>query len=274
VPDDITPPPGDPTGAPVPGTPPPTADSGGAAAAPPPPPPPPPDIPDDLDADLPEGADQFPREYVTKLRQEAAKNRTAVRDAQPILDVFGDIGPEDRDMLLQFTKALVTDPEGVGKTAALQLAKNLVGDQDLAEALEALNTPEYLTPQQLEEHLAQREARAKETEAEEAARLSIEKEATDLGYEDETPERAILFWHAAKKTEGDITKAHEQVATWKQGIIDNFVTEQRKLGASFPAITSKPGAPSNDPGGAAPKTMAEARERAEARMKAVVGAAS
>ena len=58
-----------------------------------------------LDASLPEGEDTFPREYVEKLRAEAAKHRTRARDIESSFDGYS---PAEKARFLELASQLST----------------------------------------------------------------------------------------------------------------------------------------------------------------------
>lgn len=216
-----------------------------------------------LDADLPEGVDRFDRGYVEKIRGEAAKYRT---EYAPFRDAFDGYEAEDRDAILSLARELQENPENAARRM-LEASRSIAGDK-FDDWLSGNDQPEYLTPDAVENLLAEREAKAAAQREVEA----INKEAADLGYTEGTPEHVQLFWLAANQTNGSIQDAHAAIQANKQAIIDAYVAEVRAKGEKFPATpTQVTGSPSNQGENNTPRSIAEASERFRARLEALDG---
>ena len=213
-----------------------------------------------LDGDLPDGVDKFDRGYVEKIRGEAAKYRT---EYAPFRDAFDGYESEDRDALLALAKELQENPDAAARRM-LEASRAIAGDKfdDWLNGAE----PEYLTPDVLEARLAEREAKQRQ-EAEVAA---IQREAVELGYQENSPDHAKLFWIAANQTNGDLKAADAAIKAERQSIIDAYVAEVREKGSGFPATpTQVTGTPSNQGENNTPRTLRDASDRFRDRMAAL-----
>lgn len=220
-------------------------------------------IPDDIDADLPDGVTSFDRAYVEKVRKEAADRRVRLK---PYEETFGEASDDEREALLELNALLLKDP-AAGARRMLELSKAIGGDE-FDQWLTAEPAP--LTAEEAqriwdENNKTQEQARA-QAEAEQAVFSRIK----ELGYTENSPEAANLVWRAYNQFDGDLDKAHEAVQGDVQKIIDAFVESKAGKNASFPPVTSGGGGPA-DPAGGPPKTFADARAAAEARIDAQAG---
>lgn len=212
--------------------------------------------------------------HVKGLRDESASYRVKARDLEtqvkPYQEVFEGVDPAARDAVLQMAKVLVNDPENAGPKELIRVARALVGDR-FDDVVKSLDEPQYLTPDQLEAQLAEREAKAAEERERREALESVEKESRELGYEDDTPDKTMLFFYAYKHTDGDLQAAHAKVQEFKQSVIDGYVQSVKEGNSSFPAVSGAvvPGAA--DPAEPA-KTLEEAGSRVRARLAALAGA--
>lgn len=226
--------------------------------------------PVDLDGDLPDG-DTFPRSHVESLRKEAGSWRTKYREAEPVAEVFKDLGPDDREALLDLNRTLLKDPQGEGAKELLRFGRALAGE-NFDDVLKSLDEPQYLTPEEMEKRLEQREQAAREKAESEKALREVEAKADEFGYEDGSPERAMLFWYASRETEGDLDKANERLQAYRQGIIDSHVQGVREKNAGHPPVSSRASeAPAGGNPSEGPKNFTDARAAAEARLARAVG---
>lgn len=217
-----------------------------------------------IDADLPDGVDKFDRGYVTKIREEAAKYRT---EYAPFRDAFDGYDPEDRDALLTLAKELQENPSAAARRM-LEASRAIAGD-DFEKWVTGDDQPEYLTPEALDARLQERESQQR-LAAETAA---IQKEAIDLGYQENTADHAKLFWLAANQTNGDLKAAHEAIAAEKQAVIDAYVAEIKAKGERFPTTpTQVTGQPSNQGENSQPRTIDDASRLLRERLAALAEA--
>lgn len=238
--------------------------AGDAPDAPPPADSAPPEPGGWLDSLDPEG-----QGYVRGLRDEAAENRVKYRELEqsftPYKEVFGDVDEGTRDAVLGMARTLISDPEDAGPKELLRVAKYLTGDK-FDDVLKALDEPEYLTPEQMEARLEAREREKDEERKRKEAIASVEKQAADLGYPEDGPDRSMLYFYATNETDGDLEKAHEKVLAWKQAVIDGHVAEVKSVNDGYPPQSSGAGTPPAE-SATKPKTLAEARAAAEARLE-------
>ena len=214
-----------------------------------------------IDGDLPDGVDKFDRNYVTKIREEAAKYRTSYT---PFKEAFDGYDEGDRDAILSLARELQENPDAAARRM-LEASRSIAGDR-FDDWLNGDVDPGYLTEQQLEARLAEREEKQR-TEAEVAA---IQKEAVNLGYQENTADHAKLFWLAANQTQGDLKAAHEALQAERQTIIDEYVASLREKGERFPATpTQVTGQPSNQGENNTPRTIMEASSRLRQRLAAL-----
>jgi hypothetical protein len=247
---------------------------------PPPAPEPEPEI-----EELPADQDQFPREYVQKLRDEAAKHRTRARDIE---SAFEGYSPEEKGRFLELAQQLISDPaaaleefeavtnnlrEITGKAPTMpEPTTPPAGDPPAPapapEAAPAAPAAEALTMDDVEKLVADR-LEAERTKATKDAEVEATlKQAESLGFESpaqkaqlfaKAQEKQVSLEEAAGMLTGDFEAAVEAaVAKRMEGV---------RTGANHPPRT-----PAGDPANAAdqgpPKTLEEARKRAEARMDA------
>lgn len=197
---------------------------------------------------------------VRKLRSEAAKYRT---EAKPFTETFAPYDEGERAFLLDVVKRLGdpdTQPEAARQLQ--QLAGRLLEgyEEQLAEDEKPLTVKEW----------QEREAARERERAEQQAVQDVITEAKGLGYEENTPDWAVLMWEAANaakpEEKGDLAAAHARIQARQKAAIDSWVEEQRAKGAKWidPADAgSAPQESTPPPGG-----WKGARERIEARIAA------
>jgi hypothetical protein len=186
----------------------------------------------DIDPFGDEKVQTFERSYVEKIRSEAAEARVELKKFK---ETFNEWPQEAVEGFLSLAKAIET-----GDTSAVPVLENLLNqmtpEQQAAveNALDqkAVETEtKYMTPEQVEEYIAQREASKEEerktAQAEQQAMESLKSEISALGYnlDSQNPEATLLF-HFAGSQEGegpkDFKKAHEAVQAFKQSLIDDY----------------------------------------------------
>lgn len=252
-------------------------------AAGPPPAEPVADAPSQLDDDLPEGEDTFPREYVEKLRAEAAKHRTRARDIESSFDGYS---PAEKTRFLELASQLSTDPEGaytefaaVTDRLAKQLGKEKVQVSENPPAPNLAAVPDLepgaaLSASDIEQIVADRidAERAATAEQDQVAKTFAEAEALDPSYSDPAA-KAHLF--AVAQTNGtDLAGAHE-IITGKLNDVIEAAIEDYRAGLRT-GKTHAPRLPTGDPSAGTeakgpPKTLAEARASMEERLRATYG---
>ncbi len=177
-------------------------------------------MPDDIEQELPEG-DTFPRDYVEKLRKEAAGYRTALR---PFEAAFGDFNDAEKEFLFGMIQALNTDTQE-GAKQFRDMAKSIMKDDfytDLTDIPVPVdeNTEQEaptkeqegedqvsLTPEQLKAELDAREKAQQEAAEKAALDAEIEKvyvEIEEAGFERGSKEfQRALSMGAALTAEGE-----------------------------------------------------------------------
>lgn len=221
-------------------------------------------IPDDIDADLPDGVTQFDRAYVEKVRKEAADRRVKLK---PYEETFGEASDDEREALLELNRLLLTDP-AAGTRRMIELSRAIAGDEFESYLT---NEPQALTADQAQKLWEENNAKQEQERQAQEAEQAVFRQIKDLGYQENSPEAANLVWRAYNQFEGDIDKAHEAIQGDVQKIIDSYVESKAGKNNAFPPVASGSGGGPADPAGGAPKSFAEARAAAEARMAAQAG---
>lgn len=229
----------------------------------------PPEAPESVSANW----DDKTRAYIEGLRDEAAGNRVKSRDleafAKPFQEVFDGVDDQSKGAVLQLAKTLLDDPAEKGPQELIRVAKALAGsDERFQELMAGAEQPKLLTREELEAELQQREQRQAEEKANQEAVEAVQRESKELGYEDDTVDKSMLFFFAHKQTNGDLQAAHAKVQEFRQGIIDDFVADAKAKGQAFPpvsgAVTPGGGGPAETVEG--PKTLEEADRRTRAAL--------
>lgn len=227
---------------------------------------------DDLDLESELTADTYDREYVSKLRSEAAARRTAAKELQAkyeaVYDGFDD--PEDANYMLNLMRKTYEDP---ATTLAdweriLNNIKAQAGfgeDDGESEEGEGLQEPKYLTEADLERR--EREKAVSEAEAQ------IIADATRLGYEPGSHQYKTLIHIALNDTDGDLEAAHAKISEELEAVgkaaVEEYIKRVQEGAEQFPPVSggsASTSGPAGSSGGGRPKTFAEASESALARL--------
>lgn len=210
----------------------------------------------------------FDRSYVTRLRQEAAERRTAVRTYE---DAFSAYTPEQRDGWLALASKLAADDPSSQAEAAqimLEVAQGILGPGSITETPETpsgepdLGEKQFLTNEQLEAKLAERERQA----AIDAEVKKVQEEVSELGYKEGTADYQDLMWRAVNQHGHDLKAAHEARQAERQAIIDAYLADVEANGG----LT----VPRNGQSGRQPSPITDfkaARASVEARIAAAIG---
>jgi hypothetical protein len=215
---------------------------------------------------------------VEKLRDEAASHRVTAKeraDALARYEFLNDLPDEARDTVLGAFEGFVTDPEGSGSVGMVQILRRVLGDR-FDDVLEESKAPQYLTREQAEEVARSEADKREEARQLQAAKDSLAKQVSDLGFEEGSPETALLYWSANTKTDGDLTKAAEEVKAYRQSVIDAYVAGKRDSNNAFPPVSGARVEGAAPPANEGPKTMDEAGDMlralaAQQRQAAVAG---
>jgi hypothetical protein len=253
-----------------------------AAAVPKAPEPP---APDPEIEEIPEG-DTFDRAYVERLRGEAAKHRTAKQDLMRHFDGYSDA---ERTRFLELAAKLQSSPEealeefrGVTNRLAAQLGKEpFMNEAPTPDPIpvsepEPVDASTALTASDVERLVTERlEAeRAAAAQQDEIKSTFAEAEALDDSYKDPTV-KSYLF-AVAQHNGTDLAGAHEIIQAQRQAAEDEAVERYRQSLREGGTPGHPPRLPTGDPATATknqgpPKTLEEARARAEERFRATYG---
>ena len=217
------------------------------------------------------GADSFPREYVEKLRREAAEYRTSYA---PYRDTFSDVDEDVKGYLLDLNKQLLTDPTAAAEELEILLHRIRGTDPAAAEALEdkvqaVIDDDRPLTLKEWKSIQAKEAEDGKKKS--EVDKIFQDALALDPSYNKETDDygdMASLLYIATNKTKGDLTKAHALRAERFNSAVESEVEKRLsdiKSGARKWSPQTSIGATPIEPKDE-PKDFATARKRAEARL--------
>lgn len=205
---------------------------------------------DPFDGEL--GDDQvFSRGYVEKLRKQGQTYREQAQAHEQALSeyeqIYGQYEPEDRQAWFAMANEWARDPRAgaemmqriadavlnEGKTPEEATEQVIAEDQVAAEAEQA---GAALTPEQVEQIVAERLAAEKAEREQAQAVESVFSELRAAGFDPNTREGHSVLWTANHETGGDIAKAIEIVKADQQRIIDEYVSGK----ASTPAPRTAP----------------------------------
>lgn len=214
---------------------------------------------------------------IRQLRDENAKRRVQGKEYD---EIFSKLGNAERAAALQLIDQLATDPAGAEARLEQMLERIRAHNEANAPARPAPvaeddddddDIPQYLTPDDVERILQEREARRQEEEAINRFQTT----AQSLGYELNTPDYGKLLAVASQHygTDDDpITKAHEHIMAEVEAIKQAAIEEYRQSLSQQPRPQTRhvtgaaPEAPPMPVGGeGSPKTWDQARARAKAR---------
>lgn len=232
-----------------------------------------------LDGELEQGIKQFPREYVEKLRAEAAKHRTAAREAQEAREQletrykpFESYDDSDMRVWSQLATDWQTDPRSAAATMR-QIASNVLQDPsaspaDKAEAADQIAEIDKAeqtgqttdVEKMIEERIAAHDRQQKLNEGV----AQIDRQLAEAGHERGTFPYSAVLWFATNdpETNGDIGKSLEKFNGFKQSVIDEYV-ESVKNGSRTPVGTAADGVT----GSPTPSTPTNIKEASAAARK-------
>lgn len=199
--------------------------------------------------------ESFSRDYVEKLREEAASRRVALK---PYEDAFGGYNDEERQIWMNLARITAEDPIK-GAEYFEQVAKSL-REQNTPVDPSTL-TPEERAQQAVEAKLAEYEAKQAEERKEADLQRQVKEindKATALGYTVGDVDHLRLLYYAQNQTNGDLAKADELVKAANQKVIDDYVNGKR---LSPPLVNTGQQVP---PTPNEPKTFEDARNALEA----------
>lgn len=211
----------------------------------------------------------FDRAYVTKLREEAASRRTAVKHYE---DAFSAYSDEQRAGWLSVARGLASEDDAARAEAAevlLQVAQEVLGADHLGTQTGEkpagepdLGEKQFLTEEQLEAKLVEREQAA----ALQKEIAKVNEEVTALGYKEGTPDYQDLMWRAVNQHNHDIAAAHAARESERQAWIDSYLAEKAGQAGGTPGV---PGAGVTGQQPTAIKDFKQSRASLEARIAAM-----
>jgi hypothetical protein len=221
----------------------------------------------------------FDRGYVERLRQEGARYRTEHKTAADALagyeQVFGGYDPEDRQVWLDLARTWATDPgqaAGVMQQiaqAVLNQGEGTAAAPDAAVPSEAGDGLGELTPQQVQQMIAEAIDGRDRAAAEQRAVEEVYSEIRAAGYDPSTKEGFMVLWLANNGGQGDIQAGIREMQAWRQSIVDDYVSGRANGHHPTPS-----------PSGAVATTqepihdLRDARKAADAYIRAQMGASS
>lgn len=204
---------------------------------------------------LPDGQRLFDREYVTKLRDEAASYRTQMRELEERNDrygVFEQYEDDDRAVWIELAKAWQDDPYQAAE-AMREIAGRVLGPQEQQQVLDAVDSElegiddEFITAdkvQQIVNAELQRQEAAREMDS---MVEGVYTEMRTAGVDPSSLDGYMVLWRASNETSGDIGKALRAHEQYKQGIIDNYVQSKTAGGGGAPPANGTTGVQRKEP---------------------------
>lgn len=245
----------------------------------PPPPPPEPELPE-----VPEGQDTFDRDYVEKLRGEAAKYRTRAREIESKFEGYSDA---EKERFLDLAHQLHTNPEAAYEefAAVTQRLATMVGkEQTVTEEAAPEPAPEpepapaaqsALSAADVERLVSERIEAERQAQAKQDEVAQIFNEAEGLGADYGTQSGKAYLLALAREFNTDLAGAHAINEGLKEQIKAQAIEEYREALKGGQTPSHPPRLPAGDataPAAAGPpKTLAEARARMEERLNATYG---
>jgi hypothetical protein len=217
----------------------------------------------DLDTDLPE-QESFDRDYVSKLRAEAAARRTEAKALKDRYDIF-ESGYDDteRDIWAGIARRFAAEQDpNIFIEVARALGATIPEAQEETQTVDTEQIEEAgpLTPEKVQEIVAaalaaEREAQTK-SQAEKESLSAFEAQVKEAGFENGSPEYYSIMAKVAKGTK--VEDAIKDTTDWRQGIIDAYI-EGRKNDTGVRS-------PGNGPAGGKPAEKYKSIEEATAAL--------
>lgn len=227
--------------------------------------------------------DQFPRDYVEKLRREGGGYRTKLRDAEeqvkalaPLAGMFEGWESDQVEGWKTFLGSAQENPEaalaallqdgfGFDRDSATSALEAIYGDGAATPPPESGSEDDPNRPMTRAEYDAERTREADETAVQKEI-AAIHSEAKELGLDPDaaagTPDefRFQRLLHLAATKGCDLKTAHEALEAEEQALVKRHLDSLAEKADQFPSLTGNggPGAPASD----APKTFADADRRA------------
>jgi hypothetical protein len=218
--------------------------------------------------------DTFDRDYVTKLRAENAKHRTAAKEATTRAEkfeaTFSDLDEATTEGLLGLVAALKS-----GDPAAVPVLESILADltpaqaAELQDAIDDDTTPQFKTQEELDAYLEARDAKKEAAQAEKDQFLAMKAEVESLGYslDEEKPnvDTSDLFFFLGQQPKDqppNIEAAHKEVQARKAQWIEEYKASINEKNSRFARIATAGATPVGADGGKKPKTREDASKAA------------
>lgn len=212
---------------------------------------------------MPDGQQLFDRSYVTKLRDEAANYRNQLREAQEQYnryEVLNRYDEADRQVWLELASRWEQDPYQAAE-AMRQIASRVLGDTQQTQQQDPQQQSweqdsllddvdvESMTPEKVQQIVAAELQRQAEAQQMEQAVEGVYSELRAANIDPSSPDGFMVLWRASNQTGGDIAKALEAHAQYKQSIINEFIQAKTGSGAVPPPPNGMQGAQRVEIGG-------------------------
>lgn len=218
--------------------------------------------------------DTFDRKYVEKLRDSDAKSRIRAKEAEAKAEkfstVFGDLDEATTEGLLGLVAALKS-----GDPAAVPVLESILADltpeqkEELEDALEEGQTPQFKTQEELDAYLEERDAKKEVERTSQEQFLAMKTEVENLGYSlDETKpdaDTSLLFFFLGQQPKDkapDIKAAHELVVARDNAKIQAYKDSVNEKNSRFARIATAGATPQGADGGKKPKSREAASKAA------------
>ena len=210
---------------------------------------PPASEPDPLE--MPDGTQLFQRDYVEKIRAEAAKYRTRAREleeaqlAKPATDdrysVFDQYEDDDRAVWTDLAGAWLNDPyeaakqmQTIAQRVLSTLEEGTATPEGNAEMDRLFEGEEQITVEKVQQIVQAETMRQQRVAEMEQMIAGVYDEIRKAGIEPNSIEGHNVLWRASNETGGDIAKALEAHRQHEQQIIDRFIASKAPQAPSGP----------------------------------------
>jgi hypothetical protein len=191
---------------------------------------------------LPDGQRMFERTYVEKLREEAARYRTQLREQQEAAakyEVFGKYEDDDYQVWQSLADTYLRDPAQAAEMMRT-ISERILGGATPEEATQQVIAEQtdddvFVTPDKVAELVKAELAREREAAQQEAAVESIYAEIREAGFDPMSIDGYQVLWRATNETGGDIAKAVASHRAYRQQIIDDYVRGKSSQPNAAPA---------------------------------------
>lgn len=220
-----------------------------------------------------QGAEQFPRPYVERLRQDNQQLRDRYR---PYEQTFSQFHPDDREALLHLANVMRSGDVGQAAQLMRQYADILspAQQQQVMQQTQQVAQqqqdqqgqpqPQYMTKQEFEQAITERE---QATQLENQVK-DIYSEAERLGYPPGHPDHVKLLLMARDGHDGNLEAAAQALAAERERVIQEYLAA--KTGQPNPRPAPRTGSTPSDNKGA-PTNLKDAKAAMDERLRNVKG---